>query len=95
MSNARGIAAPLPQRERWRGSGGIVLRIALALLGLVGRLAAFVVHWPWAHHRATTAFRRALREAGLPPEAVERLARTYASAGNPRLLLRLALRWRP
>ena len=94
MAHARMDAAPVPERARGQGLGGLIGRIALALARLVGQLLLLAVYWPWTHHRATAAFRRALREAGLPPEAVARLTANYAATGSPRQLLRLALRGR-
>ena len=94
MSNAQGMTAPVSDHARVRGPGHTVVRIAVAAAQLIGQLLLLAAYWPWAHYRATAGFRRALRQAGLPPEAVARLAETYASAGSPVELLRLALKTR-
>lgn len=92
MSNAPGVVAPASRRAPGPGAG---VRIAVALAHLVGQTLLLTVYWPWTHLRATAAFRRALREAGLPPDAVARLTADYSASGSPVQWLRLAMKgWR-
>ena len=66
--------------KAWRRAPAL-LRPLASLLRLVGQLLLLSGYWTWRHRRATAALRRALREAGLPPEAVIRLSRGYAALG--------------
>ena len=92
MSEMRGVAVVGPVGERRQGVVGISLHIGGSLLTAVGRMIGLAAYWPWAHFRATAAFRRALRQSGLPPAAVARLTQNYAAAGSPRQILRRVLK---
>ncbi len=84
---SRAAAPPAPPVP---ATGVSVARAAAAVGRLVLGLLFVVARLPLAHARAVGAFRRALREAGLPPEAAARLARQYGEAGSPRAWLDLA-----
>ena len=92
MGIAEQVPVSSPQRPdgaRRPGLGAAMLRIAGSLVRLVWAVSAIATYWAWGHYRATAAFRRALRQAGLPAEAVTRLTQCYGSVG-PLQLLRLA-----
>lgn len=81
-----------PHGARRPGLGGAVVRIAGSLVRLVWAVSAAAAYWAWGHYRATAAFRRALRQAGLPPEAVARLTQRYGSVGPLQLLRQVLAR---
>ena len=81
MPSARTRGLTLSARHP--GTGLALVRVAALLARLVAQTVGLALYWPWAHHRGTAAFRRALRQAGLPPEVVARLSESYASAASP------------
>ena len=91
MTDGQAPAAPRPAEPRGAGLGWTLVQIGIGLCALLGRGLGLLLYWPWAHRRATAAFRRELKRAGLPAAGIARLTATYAAAGNPWLLLRLAL----
>lgn len=93
MGSAARVPVSSPERPggaRRPGVGAAGLRIAGALVRLGWSVSAMAAYWAWRHYRATAAFRRALRQAGVPPEAVARLTQCYGSVG-PLQVLRQAL----
>lgn len=69
-----------------------MLRISGSLVRLVWCVGTVAAYWAWGHYRATAAFRRALHQAGLPPEAVARLTQRYGSVGPLQLLRQVLAR---
>jgi hypothetical protein len=68
-----------------------IWRLAAAGVRLVTGTAVLAGYWAWARWRATVAYRRELRRAGLPPAAVARLTKAYGDAGGLRQVARMAM----
>lgn len=84
------VATGAPPVAQVPSTGASVVRAGAALGRLILGLGGLAARLPLARARAVRGFRRALREAGLPPDAANRLARQYGEAGSPRAWLQHA-----